>query len=450
MENTCFSEVRTKSVFGELKLLSKNSFDIEVELMLLNGKKNRNNWIYKNLSEHLPEFLNTPILISYKDGNLGAGHEMDEVIHNDGKITPSFKSAAAERIVGYIPEKEGAVSLKEIDGTEWVVGKGTIFGWYAPELAERLSGTGHLSETAKKERSMRVSIETLIQKGFVEEDGTEIYEDYTVLGTTILGDSVTEAVTGANIRALSAIGKEELLQMTQLKAASYQQSAKQTKKGAIKTMLNQEEILGAYPEYRILSMLPAAALCLNQDGGLTVLQKEEENGKAVLKEARNTDLHVVCGNAENAVSFAACDLLFSLKKDAEEVLNKLHTAENALQTAENALEKQKKQEAKRRKEAVLSAMDARFSEIKALSENTLDESVLSDLRTDEAINAYAEMENDAGEWIGLNRMQKDVDSVCMSRVLEAKNSENAFFWTDFMQKNEEKDDIQRAIENILK
>lgn len=207
-------------------------------------------------------------------------------------------------------------------------------------------------------------------------------------------------------------------------------------------MLNQEEILSAYPEYRILSMQELSALCLNQDGAFTVLQKEEENGKSILKEVKNTDLHVVCGEDAHAVSFSACDMLFSLKKDAEEISSKLKTAENALETM-------KKQEAKRRKEAVLSAMDARFSEIKALSENALDADVLSDLRTDEALSAYAEMENDKGEWTGLSRMQKDVDSICVSRVLEAKNNENTFIWTDSIQKNEQKDDIQRAIEHIL-
>ncbi|MBQ0125892.1 MAG: hypothetical protein KBS59_06175, partial [Clostridiales bacterium] len=113
---------------GEMKVLSANGFDVNVTLMLLNSKKNRNGWIYENLREHLDEFKGTPILISYKNMQLGAGHEMDEIINPDGTIKESFMSAEAERIVGYIPENSN-VRLETINEVEWVVADAIIFGW---------------------------------------------------------------------------------------------------------------------------------------------------------------------------------------------------------------------------------------------------------------------------------------------------------------------------------
>jgi hypothetical protein len=58
------------------------------------------------------------------------------------------------------------------------------------------------------------------------EGTTEVFTKYQVLGTTVLGDGVSPAVEKANIRALSAIGREGVREMTLRVASQNEKSQK--------------------------------------------------------------------------------------------------------------------------------------------------------------------------------------------------------------------------------
>ena len=202
---------------GTLKFLeSKNDKLQPVELWCLNELTNRNNWQYQNIKGHLSEFLDIPILIAYEMGGrkIGAGHNFSmKRDPRTGKEYATFTEADAERIVGWIDKSASVRIQKDENGIDWVVARGNLWKFYCAELVQ------HLQEQGLE--GMSISIETLV---FSEDivDGVAYEKDYTVLGVTILHESVEPAVESATIRTLSHLSdirggmNEEIL-----KAASY-------------------------------------------------------------------------------------------------------------------------------------------------------------------------------------------------------------------------------------
>ena len=429
---------KATSFEGSIKFLSSSGgYDVKVHLELLNRKKNRNNWIYENLSEHLNSFKGTPILISYKGGNLGAGHEMDEKINPDGTVTRSFMSETAERIVGYIPESAD-VKLEMINGVEWVVtDDAIIFGWYAPELAERLKGAGNLGMAEKRARSMRVSIETLIDEGYAKEDGTEVYTKYRVLGTTILSDTTTEAVAGANIRALSALGVEKLREITKLRVASAEQSAKinnsqkNNKKGEQKSM-KITELKDKFNGFTVLAVEGENVALLSNNGTAYMSTAKRDGEEIIIGAKREIQANAVF--AENDVSIeipieTVCEALITNNMKLEQALSE---SKEACEMLQNSLVAMKKAEMTRRREAVKKAISDRFNEIHSTCKD-LDENLCEDLTTDEKIAEYADMETKDGGFCGDEQARKDVDARCMSKILvinqlKANSEKRIFAW----------------------
>ena len=124
-------------------------------------------------------------------------------------MSASFMASTAERIVGKC-RVEDDVRSEIIDGTEWIVGTGYLWKWYAQELVKKLRKQGS--------EGMSVSIETLVDE--MHMDGNiEVFTKYRILGTTILGDDIAPAVASANIRALAAMGADEVKKIT-LRVAS--------------------------------------------------------------------------------------------------------------------------------------------------------------------------------------------------------------------------------------
>lgn len=426
-----------KSFIGDMRYMSQNGYDVKVRLQLLNGKVNRNNWVFENITEHLSQFNGVAILISYKNGELGAGHEMD--FGKDGN--PSFKSATAERIVGYIPETAD-VHIENIDGVDWVVtNDAVIFGWYAPELSERLKGTGTLTESEKQERSMRVSIETLIDDKYARiENGTEYYAKWKVLGVTILNDNVTEAVAGANIRALSEIGIAELREITNIRVAqAIQESAKQKnekeKKQKMKN-LNLQDLTGKFNGFTPIAV-NGLSVALLSDNNRVALYKFNENEETVIPE-RIEMLNVNCpfGEGDEAVNVTADTLLgiVSAKCNSLQTALDSTTAENAaLKEKVNALETA---ELNRRKEEVKEKINSRVAEIKENCSVAINE--CADLLTDEKLTAFANMVEN-GKFVGAERACEMVDSRNMSKILATeKSKKREQISLNFLHENKEK------------
>lgn len=452
MANNNITKTTSGTVDGNLRFLSANGFDTKVRLELLNEKKNRNNWIYKNIKDHLNEFLGTPILISYKGGQLGAGHEMDEVRNADGTVGRSFMSADAERIVGYIPEN-AEMRIEVINGVEWVVtDDAVIFGWYAPELSERLKGTGTLSEEEKEERSMRVSIETLIDEGYVEADGTEVFTRWRVLGTTVLNQP--EAVVGANIRSLSAIGVDQLREMTRLRVASAKeaQSNPQNKKrkGETQTM----ELKDLQPKFNGYSVIAVDGenVALLSDKGVPHLSTVKKDGDDyIIGENTEVKACAVFENGEEKIEIPLASVTAPYIEKCNELQQNLDKANAAKSEVDAKLASFMEAEKERRKASVKETIVNRFNAIVESQDVEIPETICDELKADEKVNAYADMEDEEGNFCGNNAAEKDVDALCMNAILsaaKAKKSETpAYSWDD---SDKPAEDVSDAIADILK
>ena len=200
---------------GELKVLErKNQWLYSVELWMLSAKPNRNHWQYPVNDAVAKLFLGKPLLTAYLAEGMviGDGHNMREYTDENGEPRADFTAADAERIVGSLSERPEDIRVEERDGDTWVVGVGTLWEWYCGQLCDQIR------DLAEQGRTMPVSIETLVTASHMDGD-IEVMDEFTVLGVTILGITVTPAVAGARITALRALDGE--FKELKIRAASY-------------------------------------------------------------------------------------------------------------------------------------------------------------------------------------------------------------------------------------
>lgn len=201
-----------RTMTGQLRVLQAlNAYEFGVELDIMRSGLNNNKWDYRNVDRYYKTFLGQPILVAYTMGGarVGDGHNME--LRRDAKTGEtyySFTSGTAERIVGTISDDPADISLSERGGETWITAKGRIFRFYARELVDKIIAAG----------TMSVSAETEIHEDHIDEQGVDVFERWTGLGVTILGDGVAPAVPGARIAALQAM-QEEFSEL-KLRAAS--------------------------------------------------------------------------------------------------------------------------------------------------------------------------------------------------------------------------------------
>lgn len=130
------------------------------------------------------------------------------------------------------------MSLRERDGETWIVAKGRLFSFYAPELVGKIVRTGR----------MDVSAETEV-RGEIGHDGdVEVYRDWIGIGVTILGDDVDPAVPGARIAALSSMEGE--FQELKLRAAALRSGTTEKTKKGVENHMNKQAIAGFPPSLK--------------------------------------------------------------------------------------------------------------------------------------------------------------------------------------------------------
>lgn len=451
------------SVEGKLRLLSEEGSGLlqRVEVLLLNSKVNRNNWQYLNLQEHKSLFAQTPILIAYKGKQIGDGHNFDEVINPDGSVTASFMSATAERIVGWFNSAED-IRIETIDDIEWIVGIGYISKWYAPELVAKLNGQG----VGKSE--MSISIETLIDEMHMD-GNTEVFTKYRILGTTILGDSVAPAVADASIRALSAIGLANLREMT-LRVAnannpqpdedeqseSTAQTGRTKRQKGLKRRMNKvglKALESKFPNHRVLAVSDDKVLLANSNDALFMSTYTSNDDGFDVTETIACNAVVTIGEGEDSVSFDLTEIRANDTARVEELTEKLNASESAKDSALLALEDMRKREHARRINAVKAAIKARFAEIKANADADIADSACDELLKDEAVECYAKLENEDGDFVGEERACRDVDSICMNSVIKAgmirrENAQHRYVFDPVTRESKKSDAIDDALNRI--
>ena len=437
---------KLNSFTGELKLLAeKKGQKQKVELWLLNDKVNRNNWRYVDLEAHRALFAETPILVAYIGDKIGDGHNFDTV-KKDGKVYASFLADTAERIVGFF-QSEKDIRIEEKDGTKWIVGQGWIWKWYAQELVSKLKKQGF--------EGMKISIETLIEEGY-NEGSTEVFTKYQVLGTTILGDDVTEAVAGANIKVLSALGVEAIREET-LRVASAQEQNKnpQTKTNKEKqTIMNKKSLQENFKGFKVIEVVGEKVALLSSDKHEPhVSTAVKDNGEIVEGVKTAVNATVVFGEGESEIKFSLNSIIDLYAKEIEELTQKLKANEETITALSKANERMEKQETERRKCAVKTSIKNRFEEIKANSEAEYSDNECDELLTEEKVNAFIQMEDKDGKFIGDSEAVKAVDALCMDKIIKAhKMRENAarknYAWDmpESKAQDNSTDDVERSID----
>lgn len=449
-----------RNFVGEIRNLKKsNEFIYEVEIWLLNEKTNRNNWQYTNIRGNKDQFAGTPILIAYvNNGNtIGSGHNFEMEYDADGNEAPSFTAATAERIIGALSEKTEDIRIEEdADGTEWVVGKGYIWKWYAKEAVEKIerdSAMGH---------PMSISIETLVFKSRTNEEGVEVEEEYKILGTTILGDGVAPAVENARIVALNELASE--FKELKLRAASYtgnseeeeekeeetdapeetqneNKTQKSNEKGerTVKAFSKKQiaELSTRFDGYRVLAAGQddnGIHLCIMAENGDTAVYTMENLTDPVdVEKIRKCEAQAVFTVDEWELAVDASELTDSLSATIVNTQSALEEANENLSKANQTIEEMTSKEMKRRVSAAKAKAIAVLEAFNANRESKVDAKVLEAINEAIENGDFSECENAEGEWCGESAVENQVLAACAKEVMEldkhsAMQRNSQFVW----------------------
>lgn len=399
---------------GELRLLEKKEKRRQaVELWLLNNETTLNGGRYTKLEEHKKGFLNTPILTAYIGDKIGDGHNFKEVFDKNGGVRASFMDAFAERIVGWFDADESNIRVENRDGKEWIVGKGYISTWYAPELTEKL----------RRQGAMSISIETLVWD-IKTENGVEVYDEYEILGTTILGDDVPPAVVGANVSLLNALGAERVKTMT-IKVASAEQKKTKTKlnKGEKRMLIS--EVKAAFPAYKVVAVKENNVVLLNSANALVLTTAEKDGEKVVTGKEKEVVLSASCVIDENTSIDIPLEAVIEAATEKVTALQaKLTEAESARDAALKALEKAQKTESERRVNEVKECISQRAKDLEVCYGASVDAELLSRMLSDESVSKYAAMEDADGRFCGVEAAMKDIDYAYNEARMESERQKN--------------------------
>ncbi len=456
---------------GELKLLERQGeFIFPVELWMLNDSVNRNNWQFVNLEAHRAAWAGVPILVAYVDGGktIGSGHNQRESVDPiTGETYQSFTGATAERIVGAISENPADIRLAERDGYTWVVGKGFLWAWYARELVEKIT------RDAQQGRTMSVSIEALVTKERIDENGVAVEEEYKPLGVTVLGDKVNPAVVDAHIAMLSSM--EDQFKELKLRAASYMEKPKSAedepqnnfeKKGMTKNMrLSKQqlrELQAKFGEYTVLAAEQGengVVVCLMGKSGNTAIYTMASLDESVVLDRVqpvNAQTHF-CADGDVDVCVDACDMVETMTANVSEMSAKLETAEKNLNAANATVEQMVNAENARRLASAKKTAKDTLDRFNANREDKVSEDTLKELSADIEAGKFTACEDENHVWTGDKAVEEKVLSLCATAVMEldrklaekrASANRNTFVYD--LLKNGESDDgsVQALIASL--
>ena len=429
---------------GKLKVLSQeDEFLYKVEVWLLNSEVNRNNWQYLNLDEHRSLFVDTPILVAYTGNKVGDGHNFRMKRDENGEAYASFTDANAERIVGWFKNDED-IRIEEKDGVRWIVGNGTIWSYYARELADLLTEQGA--------EGMDVSIETLVDNIRVE-NGVEVFENYQILGTTILGKGVSPAVAGAHIRALSL---EDDLKDFKLKVASYMETAKETIQKGTKRMafnkvqleelgqkFNGFKIVGTSEDGKHIALMSESDNCFY---GYTFNGEDEIDAENIKPVSLNAEADF--GEDEKVL----VDVIGVYVDEIKNLTNRIADAETRANEAEAECKALKDKETKRRNKATVDAINALVSAYNAEAEEAMDEKECADIVASAENGEFSDCNNADDEFNGDEKACALVKARIFDHEQAIRNKKAAanaavHSWLDGLHKN--KNENSDSIEGLL-
>lgn len=423
---------------GEIReLKAKNEFLTDVTLTLLNNVETRNKWTFTDMNGNKNQFAGKPLLIAYEMGGnkIGAGHNSTKKVDANGREYLSFTGSTDQRIIGSMSDNPDDIWVEtDENGVEWIKGKGTIWNWYAREAAEKIK-----RDTAEG-KPMSVSIEALIEEYHVE-DGVEIEDRYTILGTTILGDGVRPAVAGAQIAALSELESE--FKELKLRAASYIEkpegnNEEPLEESKIKPQKNNTEkerqTLKAFSKKQLAQLsakfdgynVVAAGqndngihVCLmSADGSTAVYTMENLDATVAPEKIMRNNAQVSFEFGEDVVTVDCCDLTDRLSGSLIEADTKVKALSADLESARNEIKELNAKEAKRRIKAAKAMAESTLNKYNAFREEKVDKEVLNSIN--EAIDRgdYSNCVDAEGCWTGEEAVADAVLAKCAKSQME--------------------------------
>lgn len=474
-----------RSFTGEIRNLQKrNEFISEIEVWLLNDKPNRNGWQYTDMSGNKDQFAGTPLLIAYVNNGrtIGDGHNFEMQYDAQGNESPSFVAPTAERIIGMLSEDKNDIRVEQmVDGTEWIVGKGFIWKWYAKEAVEKIERDSKLG------KPMSISIETLVTDYHMNEEGIEVEDKYLVLGTTILGDGVTPAVEGAHIVALSALASE--FEGLRIRAASYmgneesedddepdeldepegeeeeeeetdpdepdddaaeetpienktQKSNEKGETNKVKAFSKKQiaELSNKFEGYTVLSAGQDEAgihVCLmSADGATYVYNMETVEDMVDTGKIHRCEAQAVFAGEGWELAVDACDLTDALSAEVIRANGELEVATANLAEAKSTIESMTTKELKRRVSAAKAKALSTLEEFNANREQKIEASILTKINEAIENGDFSECENAEGEWCGEEEVCSQVLAACAVEVMKqdkatAMANNSSYVWDKF-------------------
>ncbi|WP_298021027.1 hypothetical protein [uncultured Dysosmobacter sp.] len=448
-------EILHGRTFGcHLRVLGQDSYknyNVEIDI-LRSGPVQNGTWEFRNLETYAHTFVGCPILCAYVLGQVGDSHNMEKRRDSKGEAYFSFMGNTAERIVGSISENPDDVFVQEKNGYQWVTARGKLWRFYAKELVDKIAEQGR----------MDVSAETNTYQETTETEGErEIYNTWTGIGVTILGDRVDPAVPNAHIRALAAMEQE--FETAKLRAAALEKPQTKVKEG-VKRPMNKKllEKLGKLFEgYRVLSCCETGrhVLLLAEDGTVCTYQFSEDDPMEHVYADR---VKPVCLSATHqfedgtALTVDTGDMFTTLSAQLSAAQAGLTQANSELNTAKSTITAMQNQENSRRALAAEEAVKSRLLAVNANrgESEKIDSKVADTIVADCKAGRFNACVDASGNWTG----DKEAVTRLMAAVGEAqtkldelrKSSQKAgFIWE---QKNlggqQEPDGIDALLSSI--
>ena len=186
-------------------ILSKEFVELEIwAISDVDPNRNNSHFTYESLKRAVENgsMKNKPIVGFFENNNFTTheGHadydlELDKEFWNTEK---------GERILGWIRESD-PVELVEKDGLHWVKFRCILCATYCYAQVKRLL----------KDRRKKVSVEITVHKSSKRDDGVLDILDFTLNGTTILGNKngkeVLEGIPGAHLSILENLDTDALM-----------------------------------------------------------------------------------------------------------------------------------------------------------------------------------------------------------------------------------------------
>lgn len=449
-----------------------NDYIYNVELDLLDDQTNANGWRYVNLEKHRAMFAGKPILIAYVNGGtkIGDGHNMKTVRDREGNEYVSFTDANSERIIGSLSDQDADIRIESRDGHTWIVGKGTIWAWYAAEAVEKIASQGR----------MDISIETLVSRSHMEGE-TEVEEEYVILGATILGDDVSPAVRGANIRPLSARDAE--LKELKMRAASYvqketpgekdepgdtgengpkpEETGEKTQKG-VKKFMNRKKLnskmQALFPDDIVLNVS-------DDEKVITLCSKADHDvrGYAFADEETVMDAHFMSAVASVKIMLndgSECEIplhefMERMNANVKELSEKLESEVSLRQQSEQKVSEMSENMKVMRRAECKRAIRAELDKINLNSDGgeQIDGKICEEMDKDIDGGMYDECKNAEGGFCGVEKACSDLKARCMDiltgmRKNSADKRKNHFAWESMRSMSEGNDPVVNAFQSL--